>query len=103
MGEMKIRIVLLAIGVMEIIIGTNLLMPWFTSTVTYVHPAKAFYGSILLIGFGGFMLALGSIGFRGFTKMTCGKLLLGEMADANGTTQKANATDSASPSDLLNR
>ena len=88
MREFIIRTTLLAIGMVTIICGTVLLKPWFETTATYVHPAKAFYGAILFIGFGGFFLALGSIGFRGFANTKSGRRLLCGKADDDKITQQ---------------
>jgi len=89
MKDVIVRTVFLAIGVIEILCGAFFLRPWFEGVATYVHPFEAFYGAVFFIAFGGFFVALGSVGFRGFASTKCGIRLLSKTADENKTTQQA--------------
>ena len=94
MRDMVTRIAMLIIAVSEIICGIVLLVPWFGVTVPYVYPRQAFALAIFFVGFGGFVLALATVGFHGTVKMKPGRALLKNKGLENiRTAQQADSGD----------
>ena len=59
-----IRYIILLLALLVGGIGIYLLLPFLEGSETYTHPKKAFYGAIFFIAWGGFVLALASVGFK---------------------------------------
>ena len=66
-------------AIVEITCGSFLLLPWYAGEASYIHPQLAFFGAILFVAVGGYFLALGTFGFRGFIETRSGKLLFKEV------------------------
>lgn len=78
MGQPILRMMLFMNGAVVFVCGVVLLRPWYEGIAEYVHPKFAFSGAILLVAWGGFMLALATVGFRGLTRSRAGHRLFGE-------------------------
>ncbi len=58
------RVLLAAVAVVELCCGIVLLFPYYDGSASYVHPKLAFLGAVFFIAFGGFLMAMATIGFR---------------------------------------
>ena len=59
-----IRIGFLAVALVEIIVGSTMLIPFHLGTDTYTKPAGAFLLALLMLCFGCLCLVFGTIGFQ---------------------------------------
>ena len=50
------HIILMMVGVVVLIVGVVLLLPWYRGNASYSYPAQAFYGSVVLIAAGGIFI-----------------------------------------------